>query len=206
MMTSRDEPLTEEEALSGTLNITMSRLLIASGTFFLATFFVAYAMLSFLKNNNMWLPAGVTHPSMGLGVASVVLLVASGLAYLWGQAALKNGANGGSSTTGMALALLLAIAAAICYALTLGHMGFSFQSGGYASVFFGLTFVYEIFLVAQCVFLFGIANRTRLGLYTPRRMSTVSGFAEFWWWFIIVGVLAYLLLYILPFLNIESIS
>jgi heme/copper-type cytochrome/quinol oxidase subunit 3 len=83
-------------------------------------------------------------------------------------------------------------------------MGFGFQSGGYASVFFGLTFAYEIVLIGLCVFLFGIANRTRLGLYAPRRMSTVTAFAEFWWWFIIVGVLSYLLLYILPFLNIES--
>lgn len=202
-MIGTEEPLTKDEVLGGKLNIAMSRLLIASGAFFFAPFFVAFAMLSFLKNNNMWLPAGVTHPSMGLGVASVVLLAGSGLAYLWGHAGLKNGANGQASA-GTLLALLLAIAAAICYALTLGHMGFGFQSGGYASVFFGLTFAYEIVLIGLCVFLFGIANRTRLGLYAPRRMSTVTAFAEFWWWFIIVGVLSYLLLYILPFLNIES--
>ena len=201
-MTSVEQPLPNGEVLEDQLTIAKSRLFIASATFFMAPFFIAYAMLSFLQNNAMWRPAGVTHPSMALGVASVALLLASGLAYLWGQASLKNDAQGQASA-GTLLALLLALAAAICYALTLGHMGFGFQSGGYASVFFGLTFVYEVILIGLCLFLFGIANRVRLRLYTPQRMATVSAFAEFWWWFIIVGLLAYAMLYILPFLDIE---
>ncbi len=204
-MSSTNEALAREVALGHRLTITLSRLLIASGTFFFAPFFVAFAMLAFLNNNHMWRPAGVTHPSMALGTASVVLLAASGLAYLWAHAGLKSGMQSRASG-GLLLALLLAIAAVVCYALTLGHMGFGFQSGGYASVFFGLTFVYEVCLIGLCVFLFGLANRTRLGLYTRDNAAAVTAFAEFWWWFIVVGALAYLLLYFVPFLNLESIA
>ncbi len=202
-MASSAAPLTPEEGLDNRLTISLSRLMIASGTFLVIPLFVAYAMLSTLNNNGMWLPHGVTHPSTFLGLSSVILLVASGLAYLWGYFGLKAGA-GGQMSLGASLALLLALVAAICYAFTLNHMGFSFQSGGYASVFFGLTLFYEMCLVALCIFLFGIANRARKGLYSATRRAAVAAFAEFWWWFIVVGVLAYLLLYIVPFLNIES--
>ncbi len=203
-MVSVDQALAKDEVVSGKLTVALARLLIASGSFLFAPFFVAFAMLSALNNNNMWRPAGVTHPSTALGLASVILLVVSGVAYLWGHAGVRTGVDS-QMKIGLMLAFLLALAAAVCYALTLSHMGFSFQAGGYASVFFGLTFVYEVFLVCLCIFLFGIANRVRLGLYTPLRMTAVTAFGEFWWWFIIIGALGYTLLYVLPFLNIESV-
>lgn len=202
-MSSAETALSQEEAREEKLTLSLSRLLMASATFFFAPFFIAFAMLQFLNNNGMWRPKGVTHPSMALAIASVVLLIASGVAYTWGQLGLKGGERG-RLTTGSTLALLLAIVAAICYALTLNHMGFGFQSGGYASVFFALTSMYELWLVALCVVLFGLTNRARLGLYTSTRMAAVAAFGEFWWWFIVVGALSYLLLYVIPFLNIEA--
>jgi len=199
-----DEPLSKDEVLSSRLTSTLARLLIVSGLFWFAPFFIAFAMLAALNSNSMWRPTSVIHPSNALGVASVALLVASGVAYLWGHAGLRTGARA-QTNAGTGLALLLALAAALCYALTLGNMGFGFQSGGYASVFFGLTFVYEVLLLGLCVFLFGIANRARLGLYTPLRMAAVTAFGEFWWGFIIMGAVVYLVLYVVPFLNVESI-
>lgn len=202
---SSADPTLADEALNQKLTINLSRLMMASTFFFITPWFVAFAMLSTLNNNQMWLPKGVTHPSMGLGIAAVVLLVVSGLAYAWGSVGLKAGSQEQLSR-GAGLALLLALGAALCYALTLKNMGFSFQSGGYANVFFGLTTVYEILLVGLCVFLFGIANRARAGLYTAERMGAVTALTEFWWFYTVLGIMSFLLLYVVPFVNIESIA
>lgn len=180
----------------------LSRMLIASGSFFFASFFFAFAMLHIFDNNQMWLPNRVTHPPMGLGVASVALLVAAGLVYIRGQMGLQRGEQ--ATFTGAAgLALALGLAAAICYAFTLKNLGFSLQDGGYASVFFGLTVVYLIGLVSTLVFLLGLVNRSRLGLYARDRRTAVDAFAEFWGWYIFIGVAAYLVLYVVPFLSVE---
>lgn len=202
-MASAEITTSADEALQEKLTLGLGRMLIASGLFFMIPFFVSYAMLTVLNNNDMWLPHGVTHPSMALGAASAILLVLSALSFYWGRTGSSAG-NQGQLTGGLTLALLLAIAAAICYVLTLGHLGFSLQAGGYVSVFFGMTLVYEILLVGLCIFLFGFANRARLGLYTQTRGVALKAFGEYWTWFVIMGVIAYLVLYFLPFLNIET--
>jgi len=152
------------------------------------------------NGNGMWLPKGVTHPSIGLGIVAVVLVGAGGLFYLWGKIRLQRGLSG--YTGGALLGGLLVTGGAICYGLTLRHMGFNFQSGGYATCFFGLTAVnLLITLLAGFTFL-GIANRSRLGLYGKQQLATVDAFGEFFLWIGSLSAFSFFLLYVIPFLNV----
>jgi heme/copper-type cytochrome/quinol oxidase subunit 3 len=188
----------EQALVTDRLTRLLCRMLIVSGSIYYFAFFAAYATLHVANGNGMWLPKGVTHPNMGLGIAAVVLLGAGGLFYLWGKIRLQRGLSG---YTGSALlGGLLATGSAICYGLTLRHMGFNFQSGGYASCFFGLTAVNLLITVLAGFFFLGIANRSRLGLYSKQQLVTVDAFGEFFLWISAVSAFSFFLLYIIPFL------
>jgi heme/copper-type cytochrome/quinol oxidase subunit 3 len=200
IMVVHKQELSQDAAMSDGAIIQLGRMLILAGSTFFAPFFFAYAVLFVSNSNSMWRPAPVTHPSQALGILSVAFLIASGLIYLWGQMGLSRGEDG-RFANGMLLALTFSVAASVCYVITLRHLGFSFESGGYATVFICLTNVYLALQLVVDLYLLGLFNRARLQLYSKDNMATVSAFGEVFGWFIAVGALAYAALYILPFIN-----
>ena len=202
-MQVRTTVMETDQPTSDTLTRLLGRMLIASGSTFFLAFYFAFAMLHVYNSNNMWLPAGVTHPNAGLGLAALLLILAAGLIYLWGKQRLYAGATavfaGGAGAT-----FALVFVAAICYALSLAHMGFSVRAGGYADIFFGLTLMFLLALIAVLIGLAGVANRARLGLYGAERRAAPDAYGEVLAWFVVIAALNWFLLYVLPFLNLES--
>jgi heme/copper-type cytochrome/quinol oxidase subunit 3 len=194
--------MSQDASISDGAIIQLGRMLILSGTTFFAPFFFAFAVLEVSNENSLWRPAGISHPSNALAVASVAFLIMSGIAYLWGQFGLQAGLQNRFSS-GLGFALIFSIAASVTYVLTLRKLGFTFTDGGYASIFICLTNVYLALLIVVNLYLLGLTNRARLRLYNKESMATINAFGEFYAWFIAVGIGAYAILYIVPFIVIQ---
>jgi heme/copper-type cytochrome/quinol oxidase subunit 3 len=181
------------------------RLLCGSISFFFASFLFAFFYLQALDVNHKW-KLGAVHPSKGLGVAIMALFLFGAVVYR--LAAKREEVD-----------VLLAGVAAIVFSLVAvglqffeyTKLGFGASQGGYAAVFFGWTSLYAI------VALFGvywieiqIASlwRVRRG---GERAETLEGVAVneaellragieassfYWAYFVAIGVLAYIVLYI----------
>jgi heme/copper-type cytochrome/quinol oxidase subunit 3 len=191
-----------EKRVNSTLTIWLARMLAAAGTTFFASYFFAFTLLQLYDRHNQWLPAGITHPAAILGIGMAAFLLLSGLIYFWGQIEMRRGAPD-KFTAYCSLALLLGLAATACLAASLIHTPFDTEAGGYASVFFGLTRVLGTVLLASLVFMVGLTYRSIKGLYSRENMAVIDAFGEYWGWLIAIGIVSYVLLYILPFLHLE---
>jgi heme/copper-type cytochrome/quinol oxidase subunit 3 len=194
--------MSQDATMSDGAILQLGRMLILAGTTFFAPFFFAFAVLEVSNENNLWRPAGITHPSKTVAAASVAFLIVSGLAYLWGQLGLQAGLRN-RFAAGLGISLIFSIAASVTYVATLRKLGFTFTDGGYASVFICLTNVYLAVLIVVNLFLVGLTNRARLRLYDKENMAAINAFGEFYAWFIAVGVGAFAVLYIVPFIVIQ---
>ena len=182
-----------------------ARMLCGSISFFFASFLFAFFYLQALDINHNW-KIGAVHPSKGLGVAIMAL-------FLFGAVVYRLAAKRPE--------LDVLVAGVITIVFTLVAVGLQFfeytklafgaSQGGYAAVFFGWTALYAI------VALFGvywieiqIANlyRVRRG---GQRSEALEGVAidetdvlragieasSFYWaYFVAIGVLAWIVLYI----------
>jgi heme/copper-type cytochrome/quinol oxidase subunit 3 len=181
------------------------RLLCGSISFFFASFLFAFFYLQALDVNHNW-KIGAVHPSKGLGVAIMALFLFSAVVYR--LAAKREEVD-----------VLLAGAFAIAFSLiAVGlqffeytKLDFGASQGGYASVFYGWTSLYAI------VALFGVywieiqiasLRRVRRGGERPETLEGVAvneaeilragieASSFYWAYFVAIGVLAYIVLYI----------
>src|ERR1700728_3339947 len=116
-----------------------SRQLCGAAAFFFLSFLFAYFYLRSLDLNRDWKIGSNVNPSLGLGVAIVVALVAS--------AALLRAAAARPALTVRAGvgALLLLLSAGVLQVITWTTLVFGPASGGYASVYVGWTAFYAVF-------------------------------------------------------------
>ena len=181
------------------------RLLCGSISFFFASFVFAFFYLQALDVNHNW-KIGAVHPSKGLGVAIMALFLFGAVVYRL-------------SAKREEVDVLLAGVAAIAFSLiAVGlqffeytKLGFGASQGGYAAVFFGWTSLYAI------VALFGVywIEIQIASLWRVRREGERSEALEgvavneaeilragveassfYWAYFVAIGVIAYIVLYI----------
>jgi heme/copper-type cytochrome/quinol oxidase subunit 3 len=181
------------------------RLLCGSISFFFASFVFAFFYLQALDVNHNW-KIGAVHPSKGLGVAIMALFLFGAVVYRL-------------SAKREEVDVLLAGVAAIAFSLiAVGlqffeytKLDFGASQGGYAAVFFGWTSLYAI------VALFGVywIEIQIASLWRVRRRGeraeTLEGVAVneaeilragveassfYWAYFVAIGVIAYIVLYI----------
>jgi heme/copper-type cytochrome/quinol oxidase subunit 3 len=178
------------------------RLLCGSISFFFASFLFAYFYLRALDVNHNW-TIGRVHPSQGLGVAVMSLLVIGAVVY---RLAVKRTEVDLLAAGGIAIIFsLLAVALQFFEYTTLD---FGAASGGYAAVFYGWTSTYAI------TALFGIywvetqvVSLWRVRREGPREIEIPAGEEEllragveassfYWAYFVAIGFLAYVILYL----------
>jgi heme/copper-type cytochrome/quinol oxidase subunit 3 len=181
-----------------------SRLLCGAASFFFASFLFAYFYLRSLDTNKSW-KIGAVNPSMGLGLAIAALVLLSAIV-------LRLGATRPTDTVGagiVAIVLALVAVGLQCYEYT--TLGFGPASGGYASAFVGWTSLYALFML-PCIFWMetqiasvwrarreGIQRAVREGVpaYDSELMrSGLEGCSFFWAYYAALGVLAYIILYL----------
>jgi heme/copper-type cytochrome/quinol oxidase subunit 3 len=133
-------------------NLSSAGHMLASATalFFLA-FVFAYFYLRSLNNGHMWHPKHVS-PSQTLGAIVMVLGVASAVLVRLGVADQRAARRPQWRSKALA-ALVLGIAMIVVQVIEWTSVGFGPASGGYASVFFGWTAFYVLFVVGALYWL-----------------------------------------------------
>jgi len=172
-----------------------ARLLPGAASFFFASFLFAYFYLRLLDVHHAW-RIGAVHPSIGLGVAITVVLVAS--AVLLRLALIRRENDVPLAAIAMALALL----AIVLQVVEWTTLGFGPASGGYASVFVGWTSCYAVMIRPGLSWI----ETQVAGAWRERRQGTAQAHAQltagleacsfFWAFYVGLGVLAFVVLYI----------
>ncbi len=170
--------------------------LLAAGAtimFFLA-FVFAYFYLRSLDNAGLWRPAGVDPPT-GYGIAITASFVLAAAAF-W--LAARAAPRGRAWVPAAGVSLLLGLLGCALQALEYAHIPFGPQSGGYASVFFGWTALYVVVALlalyrVETAFAVGVRNRR--DSEHPPPAGLLPG-AYYWALLAAVGVLAWILLYL----------
>jgi heme/copper-type cytochrome/quinol oxidase subunit 3 len=178
-------------------------MLCGAAAFFFVSFAFAYFYLRSLDVNKGW-KIGSVHPSLGLGVAILVVLILS--AALLQAAAVRPALT--VSAGGAALAL--ALGSIVLQVVEWTTLGFGPSSGAYASVFIGWT-VFYVVLALACAYWIETQvatawRRSRHGVGpTPAEVLTdvevvhagLRACSFFWTFYVAVGAVAFVLLYVL---------
>src|ERR1039457_1984729 len=118
-----------------------ARQLCGAAAFFFMAFVFAYFYLRSLDTHKDW-KIGSVHPSIGLGVMIVAVLVLSAVALRAAATRTELSVRAGTA------ALLLVVLAVVLQVVEWTTLGVGPASGGYASVFIGWTAFYSVFALA----------------------------------------------------------
>ena len=171
--------------------------------FFMVAFVFAYFYLRSQDPNKGW-KFGAVNPSIGLGTAIVVSLLASAAAMR--AAATRSDLTVSAGGAALGLALLSVVLQVVEWTT----LGFGPGSGGYASVFVGWTACYAV-LTLVCAFWIETQvatawRRRREGVQaTPAAVLSDTAVVDagleacsfFWTFFVVSGLVLYVLLYLL---------
>jgi heme/copper-type cytochrome/quinol oxidase subunit 3 len=180
------------------------RLWIGSASFFFLSFVFAYFYLRSNDSNHNW-KIGAVDPSLGMGLAIAALLALSAIVF-------RLGATRPTDTIGAGIAaLVMAVAAIILQFVEYTQLDFGASQGGYAAVFTGWTATYAV-LAIGCVYWIetqiatlwrakreGIDRPVREGVPTQDialMRAGIDACSFFWAYYAGVGVLAFIILYL----------
>lgn len=180
------------------------RLFCGSASFLFVSFLFAYFYLRSINSNHAW-KIGHVKPSIGLGVAIVVLLILSAVV-------LRVGATRPADTLlAGVVSLGLALAAVVLQFVEYPVIHFGAASGGYASVFFGWTAIYAVCAIGGIYWIetqvASLWRARREGLNRPvaegvpaedlaLMRAGIDACSFFWAYFVAIGVIAFIVLYI----------
>jgi heme/copper-type cytochrome/quinol oxidase subunit 3 len=189
---------------------TGARLALGGLSFLFGAFLFAYFYLRALNSNHLWHPAG-QKPQLWLGTLVMALLVASAAGHTIVLQRIKAG-DKATWQRGAAVALLMGLAAVALIIWQLLHLSFWPGSSGFASVFTGfypvfLTIVFcclvwlEILLVRGAkipAISFVEQPPTYVEAFAVQRFqAALSGFTVVWNYLAVVGILFWVLFYLL---------
>jgi heme/copper-type cytochrome/quinol oxidase subunit 3 len=174
-----------------------ARLLCGAAAFFFMAFVFAYFYLRSLNVHHAW-KIGKVDPPVGLGIAIVVVLIASAVL-------LRIAAARPERTVSLAGgALALAVLAIVLQVVEWFALSFGGASGGYASVFIGWTVLYTVLALGSLYWIetqVAAARRARQegpGLGGAQMMaSEIEACSFFWTFYVAIGVIAFVILYVI---------
>jgi heme/copper-type cytochrome/quinol oxidase subunit 3 len=179
------------------------RLLCGAISFFFASFVFAFFYLKALDLNHNWKIGNIV-PDGGIGIAIAALFLFSAVIY---RLAARRPA-GDAMAAGM-LAVVMGVAAVVLQFIEYIVLDFGASQGGYAAVFFGWTATYAIvalmglyWIEVQVATLWRVRREGKLReteVPTSEAALLVAGIEAssfYWGYFVAIGVLAYVLLYL----------
>jgi cytochrome c oxidase subunit 3 len=181
-----------------------ARMLCGAISFFFMAFLFGYFYLRSLDTNHNW-KIGAVNPSLGLGTAIMALLLLSAVLFRLGA---KRPAD--TLATGI-VAIVLGLVAIVLQIVEYTTLGFGPASGGYASIFVGWTSLYAVvallglyWIETQVASLWrsrheGIDRPVREGVPADDQELLGAGLEAcsfYWAYFVAIGVLAYVVLYL----------
>ena len=180
-----------------------ARQLCGAASFFFLAFVFAYFYLRSLDTNKDW-KIGSVNPSLGLGILILVVLILSAVAL---RAAATRAELAVRASAG---ALLLALLSVVLQVIQWTTLGFGPASGGYASVYIGWTAFYAVFTLFCAYWIetqvATVWRRQRHGVPdTPAEVLTdtaltragIEACSFFWTFYVVNGVILFVLLYLL---------
>jgi heme/copper-type cytochrome/quinol oxidase subunit 3 len=180
-----------------------SRLMCGAISFFFASFLFAFFYLKALDLNHNWKIGNVV-PDGGIGIAIAALFLFSAVIY---RLAARRPA-GDSMAAGL-LAVLMGLAAVVLQFVEYIVLDFGASQGGYAAVFFGWTATYAIvalmglyWIEVQVVSLWRVRREGKMRetevptSETALLLAGIESSSFYWAYFAAIGVLAYILLYL----------
>jgi heme/copper-type cytochrome/quinol oxidase subunit 3 len=179
------------------------RLLCGVISFFFASFVFAFFYLKALDLNHNWKIGNVT-PDGGLGVSIAALFLFSAVIYR-----LTARRESGDAMAGGIVAIVMGLVAVVLQFVEYTVLDFGASQGGYAAVFFGWTATYAIvalmglyWIEVQVATLWrvrrdGNVRETEVPTNETALLLTGIESSSFYWAFFVgIGVLAYILLYL----------
>ncbi len=179
------------------------RLLCGAISFFFASFLFAFFYLKALDVNHNW-KIGTVTPDGGIGIAIAALFLASAVIY---RLAARRPA-GDSMAAGM-IAVGMGVTAVVLQFIEYAVLDFGASQGGYAAVFFGWTATYAIvalmglyWIELQVASLWRVRREGKLReIEVPTSEAAlleagIEASSFYWGFFVAIGVLAYILLYL----------
>ena len=179
------------------------RLLCGAISFFFASFVFAFFYLKALDTNHSW-KIGRVVPDGGFGIAIAALFLFSAVIY---RLAARRPA-GDSMAAGM-IAVVMGLAAVVLQFVEYTVLDFGASQGGYAAVFFGWTATYAIvalmglyWIEIQVASLWRVRREGKMReIEVPTSESAlllvgIEASSFYWAFFVAIGVLAYVLLYL----------
>ena len=179
------------------------RLLCGAISFFFASFVFAFFYLKALDTNHSWKIGNVV-PDGGFGIAIAALFLFSAVIY---RLAARRPA-GDSMAAGM-IAVLMGLAAVVLQFVEYTVLDFGASQGGYAAVFFGWTATYAIvalmglyWIEVQVATLWRVRREGKMREIevptseTALLLAGIEASSFYWAFFVAIGVLAYILLYL----------
>ena len=180
------------------------RLVCGAISFFFASFLFAFFYLKALDTNHSW-KIGHVVPDGGFGIAIAALFLFSAVIY---RLAARRPA-GDSMAAGM-IAVVMGIVAIVLQFVEYTVLDFGASQGGYAAVFFGWTATYAIaalmglyWIEIQVASLWRVRREGKMretDVPTSESALLLAGIeaSSFYWaYFAAIGVLAYILLYLI---------
>jgi heme/copper-type cytochrome/quinol oxidase subunit 3 len=172
-----------------------ARLLAGATIMFFLTFVFAFFYLRSLNHNGNWRPDGFDAPQ-GYGVAIVALFIVSAVSFGFSA---RQAARGRGWLAPAGASLALGLAGCVVQGFEYAHLGFSPTDGGWASVFFGWTSLYAVFVLmamywVEILLAEGLRSRGAPEAVAP---TGVTDAAFYWGLLASIGVLAWVLLYLL---------
>jgi heme/copper-type cytochrome/quinol oxidase subunit 3 len=179
------------------------RLLCGTISFFFASFVFAFFYLKALDMNHNWKMGNVV-PDGGFGIAIAALYLFSAVIF---RLAARRPA-GDSMAAGM-IALLMGVVAIVLQFVEYTVLDFGASQGGYAAVFFGWTATYAIvalgglyWIEIQVATLWRVRREGKMRetevptTETALLLAGIEASSFYWAFFVAIGVLAYILLYL----------
>ena len=179
------------------------RLLCGAISFFFASFVFAFFYLKALDMNHNWKIGNVV-PDGGIGIAIAALFLLSAVIY---RLAARRPASD-SMAAGM-VAVVMGLAAVVLQFVEYIVLDFGASQGGYAAVFFGWTATYAIvalmglyWIEIQVASLWRVRREGKMRetevptSETALLLAGIEASSFYWAFFVAIGVLAYILLYL----------
>ena len=168
-------------------------LFVASEAVFFGAFFGIYA--STYTQADVWPPAGVITPSLGLPTIATLVLVASGVSMALAQRAARRGSSLEHSVRWLTVTLASAVGFVVLVAAGYPGLQFGVGEGIYQSLFYTITAIALAHVVGGIVLLFLVLARARAGELALHR-EPLQAAGIYWYFVVAVGVVVYLLLYL----------
>ncbi|MFY9615643.1 MAG: hypothetical protein WAT58_09625 [Candidatus Dormiibacterota bacterium] len=168
-------------------------LFLSADLFFFAGWWFTYFYLRAINNNNAWIIQGLVRPNKAYGLVALLLFVLSAVTY-W--ATTRVAVRSALFKLLAPISLVLGAAACLFQGYGMWHLGFGLTDGGYPSVFSGMTTSWLIQIVFAVVWLATVVAQVGTAGDTRRRPHAAASFGWILLFLAAVGIINYILLYL----------